>query len=156
MSPSSLSLLLAAIGLFVVFLRFERRADQPIIDPTLFKNPVLAGAAVTSVVHSIVLAGSIFLLPFYLTQGLGYSTSTVGLLFGLLAVPFLVLSPLSGRASDRIGHRLLSALGMALSCVALLLLGRFGAHPTGSAVILCITLMGVSYGSLSHRTIAQL
>ncbi|MGD0230583.1 MAG: MFS transporter [Syntrophorhabdales bacterium] len=145
-SRPSLFLLMGAIVLLAIFLLFERRADQPIIELSLFRNPVLTGAAVTSVIHATVVAGSVFLLPFYLIDALGYSASMVGLLFALLAVPFLLLSPLAGRASDRMGHKLLSALGMALSCVALFYLGRLGSQPTIGAIVLCISLIGMSYG----------
>jgi EmrB/QacA subfamily drug resistance transporter len=144
-SPGSVLLVLTFV-LLALFIHFERRADQPVIDLSLFGNAVLAGAAVTGMVHAVVLAGSIFLLPFYLVDALRLSASRVGLLFALLAIPFLFLSPLSGRAADRIGHKFLSALGIALSCIALLWLSRLGRNPPAAAVVLSIALLGVSYG----------
>ncbi|MGD0238628.1 MAG: MFS transporter, partial [Syntrophorhabdales bacterium] len=64
-STSNLLLAGSTVLLLGMFLLFEAKAAQPIIDLGLFRNPVLAGAAAAGTVHATVLAGSIFLLPFY-------------------------------------------------------------------------------------------
>ena len=145
-SPPSLALLASALGMLAMFLRFEKKSAQPIVELALFRNPVLTGAALTSGIHAFIVVGTAFLLPFYLTEALGYSASMVGLFFSVLSVPFLVLSPLAGRMSDTMGPKFLSALGVALACVALFFLGRLGSGPTPAAIVFCVCLMGTSYG----------
>ncbi len=145
-SPPSLALFVSALVMLAVFLRFEKRAPQPIVELALFKNPGLTGAALTSGVHAFIVVGSAFLLPFYLTEALGYSASMVGLFFSMLPVPFLLLSPVAGRMSDTIGPKFLSALGVAVACVALFFLGRLGSGPTPVAIASCVCLIGTSYG----------
>jgi len=147
-SPLTFVLLACAVAMLAIFLRFESKADQPVIELAFFRNPVLAGAAVTGALHAAVMTGSAFLLPFYLTEALGYSASAVGLFFAMLPVPFLLLSPISGKVSDRMGPKPLSALGMVLSCVALFSLGRLGSEPTAVAIASCVCLIGASYGFL--------
>ena len=145
-SAPSLALFASALVMLAIFLRFEKKSAQPVVELALFKNPVLTGAALTSALHATVVAGSAFLLPFYLTGALGYSASMVGLFFSMLPVPFLLLSPLAGRMSDIIDPKFLSALGVALACVALFFLGRLGNGPTPLAITLCVCLIGTSYG----------
>jgi EmrB/QacA subfamily drug resistance transporter len=145
-SPPSLALFASALVMLAIFLRFEKKSAQPIVELALFRNPALTGAALTSGIHASVVVGSVFLLPFYLTGALGYSASMVGLFFSMLPVPFLLLSPLAGRMSDMIGPKFLSALGVALACVALFFLGRLGNGPTPLAIALCVCLIGTSYG----------
>jgi MFS family permease len=145
-STTNLLLISSTILLLAVFLLFEAKAAQPIIDLRLFRNPVLTGAAAASTIHATVLAGSIFLLPFYLIEGMGYSASMVGVLLALLAVPFLLLSPITGKLSDRFGQRLLSACGMSVSCIALFFISRLGSASTGFVITLGLCIIGVSYG----------
>jgi EmrB/QacA subfamily drug resistance transporter len=145
-SPPSLALFASALVMLAIFVRFEKRSAQPIVELALFRNPALTGAALTSGIHASVVVGAAFLLPFYLTEALGYSASMVGLFFSMLSVPFLLLSPLAGRVSEMISPKFLSALGVALACVALFFLGRLGNGPTPVAIALCVCLIGTSYG----------
>ncbi|MFJ8958809.1 MFS transporter [Lentzea sp. NPDC102401] len=64
---------------------------------------------------------SIYALPLYVTGPLGESKAAAGLTFGAFAVSALLLRPLAGRLTDRVGRRPLlvgGALGAAL-CLAL-------------------------------------
>lgn len=144
---STPNLLLAGstVLLFGIFLLFEAKAAQPIIDLGLFRNPVLAGAAAAGTVHAAVLAGSIFLLPFYLSEGVGYPATMIGVFLAIVGVPFLLLSAISGKLSDRFGSRLLSACGMSLACIALLFLSRLGGGSGGFAITAGLCIIGISY-----------
>jgi EmrB/QacA subfamily drug resistance transporter len=146
LSPINLVLLVSILAMITVFFHIERKVDQPVVDLSLFRNPSLSGAAFTGALHATVLAGSAFLLPFYLADGLGYSASSVGVFFAVLPIPFILLSPLSGRVSDMIGPEPLSALGMAIACGSLFFLGRLGGQPTHLEIALCVCAVGISYG----------
>jgi EmrB/QacA subfamily drug resistance transporter len=144
-STSNLLLAGSTVLLLGMFLLFEAKAAQPIIDLGLFRNPVLAGAAAAGTVHATVLAGSIFLLPFYLSEGVGYSAPMVGVSLAIVGVPFLLLSPISGKMSDRFGQRLLSAFGMSLACIALLFMSQLGSGSTGFGITVGLCIIGISY-----------
>jgi MFS family permease len=78
-------------------------------------------------------------------QGLGFSGTMVGTFMALLAVPPLILSPLSGRLSDRMGSRFLSSMGVAVVCAGLVWLIRLpgGATPLGIGMGLILVGSGV-------------
>lgn len=61
-----------------------------------------------------------FLLPFFLERGQGLSDLESGLLLTPLSLAILVVSPISGVLSDRIGTRIPSTAGLAILAVGLL------------------------------------
>jgi MFS family permease len=132
-----------ATVLFVFFIVSEKKAPQPIIELSFFKKRLFTFATMTAGLQSTAAAFIIFLVPFFLMEGLGSSGSVVGIFMALLAVPFLLIAPVSGRLSDKIGSTFLSTLGVCVFCVALFLLTRLGEHPTYLGIGIAVTLSGV-------------
>ena len=136
-------LLLAVLVIFLFsFVMAEKRNLQPIIQIDLFKNRFFLLANLSTVFMSVAFSHIVFLIPFYMIRGLGYSGSVVGTYMALLAAPYLVASPLSGRLSDRIGSRFLSTFGMGLVCVAMYMLMRLGGQPAPLSLAVTIGLAG--------------
>ena len=135
-----------AMACFVSFLIAEKRALQPIVDLALFKQRLFATATVSASLQTISASFMVFLLPFYLVEGLGSSGSTVGIYMAVQAVPMLAISPISGRLSDKIGSRFLTVFGMTVLCIGLLVLGRLGAHPTYVDIGIGVLLTGIGFG----------
>jgi EmrB/QacA subfamily drug resistance transporter len=133
---------LAAI-LLVLFLLSEKKAPQPIIELSFFKKRLFVLATITNGLQAIGQAFVVFLVPFFLVEGLGSSGSATGLCMALLAVPIMVLGPVSGRLSDKIGSTFLSTLGVCLFSVALLYLSRLGEYPTYLHIGIGVTLAGM-------------
>ncbi|MBN2401548.1 MAG: MFS transporter [Spirochaetes bacterium] len=131
-----------AVIFFIFFLHSEKNAEQPIIKLSLFKNRIFTIGTVCAVLQTAAGSTIIFLIPFYLTDGLGSTSSIVGLYMALIAVPMLVLSPISGRLSDKMGSKFLATFGMFVTTVALILLSRLGANPTYFAIGIAIFLAG--------------
>ena len=80
-------------------------------------------------------------MPFYLQDVLYLSPSLMGVLFLIPSVFNLVLAPVSGQISDRIGPRLPLVTGVTFSLAALLIGTRFGPH---SHWLLPAALLGFS------------
>jgi EmrB/QacA subfamily drug resistance transporter len=136
------SLGLGCVILFVILLFFEKHAHEPIIDLNLFRKRLFSAAILTSGLQTASTGTAIFLIPFYLSLALGYSSSVVGIFVALLAVPIVVVSPLSGKASDRLGSRLLTTTGIVVLFVAFLLLSRLGLSPGYGRLSAVIALIG--------------
>jgi EmrB/QacA subfamily drug resistance transporter len=144
-SPAITLAALTIIFLFA-FLHAEKRASHPVIDTTLFKERLFAAATLSATIYSLSSIAAVFLVPFYLMEGLGFSGSVVGVYMGMLAIPVLLIAPISGRLSDKIGSRSLSALGMFVNCLALYCLSRLGGEPTYIDVGICTVLVGCGMG----------
>jgi EmrB/QacA subfamily drug resistance transporter len=136
----------SAILLLALFLRVELKAPQPIIDLGLFRNTAFTGATVSNVIQAAAMSAAVFLVPFYLVDGIGYSASMAGALMALIAAPFVLMYPLSGRLSDRMGTRLLPVSGMLVVCVALFFMSRLGSASSGLAIAAGLCFLGAGQG----------
>ncbi len=96
-----------------------------------------------------------FPYPFLFVGILGFSAALVGLFIAILAVPVMVISPISGRVSDRIGSTFLAALGMAVILTALLFLGRLGPAPSYFEIGTVVSFWAQAWEYFSPPTTAR-
>ncbi len=109
----------AGIVLLGAFVLWERRASEPMVPLRFFRNRAFSAANVTSLLMSFGMFGSIFLLAQFFQVAQGYSPLEAGLrTLPWTAMPILV-APIAGIFSDRIGARPLLVAGMALMAVGL-------------------------------------
>ncbi|HEX4803640.1 MAG TPA: DHA2 family efflux MFS transporter permease subunit [Myxococcaceae bacterium] len=107
---------LAALG---GFLAWERRAADPMLPLRLFSSRPFTAAIGTSFLMAGALTSAAFLISQYLQLALGYSPLSTGLrLLPWTATPLLV-APLAGQLSDRIGRRPILVVGMLLQGIGL-------------------------------------
>ena len=112
-SSSTIGLLVVSAAALVAFVIVERHVASPILDLDLvLKNRLFAAANTAALLNYMALYGISLLTAIYLELVQDRSASLTGWL--LLSMPLLmaVLSPFSGRLSDRIGSRVLASGGM--------------------------------------------
>jgi MFS family permease len=127
--------LAGTVVLLGAFLWWERRTPSPMLDLSLFANAVFTVGVVTRFINFLGLSSVRYLLPFYVQSVLGYSASTYGLIAVPAALCTIVISPLSGRLSDRLGWKKFTIAGLCLSATGLLLLSTL---QPGSGLVLLI------------------
>lgn len=142
---------LLALGLLWLFLRVESRVRWPLMDLALLKikgfwMPNLAGF-LTFISYSAVSV----LMPFYLEEELLFTPSQAGLLMTAIPLTILVVAPVSGRVSDRIGNLGLSVAGGLVGALGLLIIGGFfGGGISGESsspqIIVALCTMGLATG----------
>lgn len=144
--PLTLGLLaIAAIGL-TVFIRVESRLHMPLLELSLLRNRQLSLSLLTGVLVFIVIAGTIFILPFFLELVLNYPTAHVGLLLAVSPVLGGIVAPFSGNLSDRFGTRSISLIGLILMVFGCLLMSTFHAQMTDLGFILRVAPFGIGLG----------
>jgi EmrB/QacA subfamily drug resistance transporter len=141
-SPGSLLPAATTVGFFIVFVRTELKAAQPIVELGMFRKRLFSSAVIASMASTIGSSSAIFLVPFFLIQGLGLSATAVGTHMALLAAPSLVLSPVSGRLSDRIGSRILSTAGVVTVCLGLTWFISLGPGATFVGIAVGMVILG--------------
>src|SRR5437868_2424792 len=111
--------LVAGFALLAAFVAWELRTDHPMLPMRFFRNRTFALANVASLFMFFGMFGSIFLLAQFFQTVQGYSPLGSGLrILPWTAMPMLV-APIAGALSDRIGgHKLLGA-GLALQAAGL-------------------------------------
>ncbi|WP_261563202.1 DHA2 family efflux MFS transporter permease subunit [Frankia tisae] len=108
------------IGAFVAWeLRVARRGAAPMLPMSLFRVPGFAAVNATALLFSLGMFGSIFLLAQALQNVYGYSPLQAGVrTLPWTAMPLLI-APLAGPVSDRIGGRPLLLGGLVLNAAGL-------------------------------------
>lgn len=106
--------------LYIVLYKMERSHPHPLIDMTLFRIRGFVFGQIAGVCATISLAAMTFVFPWY-WQGLrGLSAQEAGILILPLPLTLMILSPISGKLSDRFGPR-----GVASAGLILLMLGEW-------------------------------
>jgi len=117
--------LLGSILLLLLFVFWEKRVKEPILDLSIFRSRSFSFAILASIFGFGLMAGSNVLLPFYIIYGLKIDVTHAGFILMTFAVVFSMTSPVTGRLSDRVSKVRLTILGMLLaagSCIAFALL----------------------------------
>jgi EmrB/QacA subfamily drug resistance transporter len=142
---------IAALGLGVLllagFAAWERRAPAPMLPLRLFRNRTFAAAGTTGFLMTASLLSAAFLVTQYFQLALGASPLGAGLrLLPWTATP-LVVAPLAGALSDRIGQRPFMVLGMLMQAAGfawLALVATLGASYEQLILPLIVAGVGVS------------
>jgi EmrB/QacA subfamily drug resistance transporter len=118
---SLLSITLAVIGaiLIPIFILYDKRLKNPIIDFEAFKNRVLRNAIFSAFFLSVGYFSVVFLVIMYLQGIRGLSPLDASLLLvpGYVAGSFL--GPIMGRLSDKYGSREIATLGVFFLALAI-------------------------------------
>jgi len=118
-SPEIVGAFVIGSLLTIAFAAWELRAPNPMLPLRFFRNRTFALANVASLFMSFGMFGSIFLLAQYFQTVQGYSPLASGLrILPWTAMPMLV-APIAGAYSDRIGGQRLMGAGLALQALGL-------------------------------------
>jgi len=101
------------------FLWWERRAENPVLDLSLFKNRVYNFSVLSAMIQSLGLFAVNFLIVFYLQGVLGYDPLKAALLLIPLPVMVAIVAPFAGNLSDHVGARIPATIGLLIQAAAL-------------------------------------
>jgi EmrB/QacA subfamily drug resistance transporter len=142
-SPEILSFFVAAVVLLISFVLVERHQRLPMLDLSLFRIGAFTGANVVAMLVSLGMFGVFFFVSLYVQNILGYSPTQAGAIFLPMTVLIIVVAPIAGRASDRIGSRWLMSAGMTIVGVSLLLYQRVDVHSDFWTLLPAMLLGGI-------------
>jgi predicted MFS family arabinose efflux permease len=119
------------LGSFVVaaaalagFVLLERHQRAPLLPLELFRNRTYTGSNIVVLLVALAMFGVFFFVSLYMQNILGYSAVQTGAAFLPMTILIILIAPIAGKASDRIGSRGLLTAGMTLIAIQLLLLSR--------------------------------
>jgi EmrB/QacA subfamily drug resistance transporter len=118
-SPEVSGPLALGVVLMVLFALVERQAADPMLPLRLFRNRAFTASNIASLLMSFGMFGSIFLLAQFLQIVQGYSPLRAGLsILPWTAMPMLI-APVAGIITQRIGGRPVLAVGLGLQSLGL-------------------------------------
>jgi EmrB/QacA subfamily drug resistance transporter len=136
----------SAVG-FAAFIAVELRQRLPMIDLSLFRDSTLAGANFVGLTTFMSLFGFIFFMSLYLQTVLGYTALKTGFAFISSTVAIMVMAPVGGKLSDRIGSRWPLGVGMGVFGVSLIVVsGVVGTDTSFWSMFPWFVLGGCGFG----------
>lgn len=137
---------LAGVLALLAFAVVERRAREPLVQLSLFRNGPYFGATASA----FALVGSywavMFFQPQYLQDVRGHSAVESGLMILPITVPMILISPFSGRLIGRFGARRLMTTGMVLGALGMLVLTQIDASTPYVTMLVGYLLFGIALG----------
>ena len=95
---------------------------------------------------NFVMAGAIFILPFFLKLVKQYPTEQAGLLLAIPPILIVLTAPIAGSLADRYGSRIISLMGLLLMAIGCLLLSTFDTHLNITSYVFDIVPYGIGVG----------
>ncbi len=129
-----------------VFVGWELRTRNPLIDLRVFRNRAFSAAAGSVTVVFFALFGSLFVLTQYLQLVLGYSPLAAGVRALPFALATAALSPVSPLLAKRFGTRVVIPAGMVLMGIGLLDFATAGVHTSYPPLAIAVAIMGAGMG----------
>ena len=139
---SIIILFIIAVCSFVGFIFREKRAKNPLIDLTIFNNKSFSVGLTCAV---LIFSSNLFmntLLPFYLQDTLKLSSLVSGFILMCVPIAMVIVAPISGALSDKIGSEGLTFLGLFIVSVSQLLFILIGLKTTISYLVILTLLAG--------------
>ncbi|HUC17312.1 MAG TPA: DHA2 family efflux MFS transporter permease subunit [Acetobacteraceae bacterium] len=147
-SPSLLFCAALFAILTISLILHERAFAFPLLDFRLFARPAFSCGIVGVVLGYALLYGMFFLMSFALVRGYHDPATLVGVRLAIVPVALGLIAPFSGALTDRLGPRVPSVAGMAISILSLLLLSLVADDPHVSRLIggVALALFGAGLG----------
>lgn len=143
-------LLALGLGILVIFVAFERRQADPILDLSLFtRNRTFSAANFTALLNYISTFAIVFVFSIYFNVIAGLSPSESGLILTIEPILMVIFSPLSGRLSDRLGSRGPASLGMLLIAASFFYIFAEVGNMAPEQMIWPLGVIGIGFGLFS-------
>jgi EmrB/QacA subfamily drug resistance transporter len=136
---------LSAVGL-LGFVLAEKRVRFPMVQFDFFRSRQFLGANGIAYVVSFAMLAMFFFMALYMQNILGYSPLEAGIRFLPSTVVIIVVAPIAGRLTDRIGPRLPIATGLTLVAIALYIQSNITISTGYSTLLPTFVLMGLGIG----------
>lgn len=143
---------LVVLGLvcLMLFVWLESRLKSPLLEVGVFAhNPAFVFSNLAALINYSATMAVVFLLNLYLQFQRGLTVSEAGMILVIQPVVMAVVSPLTGRLSDRIEPGKLASAGMALTVVVLAAFSFLGPDTNLWFVRVGLAVLGLCFGLFS-------
>lgn len=146
LSPWSLSTLIISVMTWALFIIRELRTTYPLIDLSMFRSLNFTVGNVMGYISFILMMFPAILLPLFLRQVMHEPVNRIGWLLTPQSMVMIVVSPIGGWLTDRVGSRWPTAGGLALSTVGLAGMAFLGSSAAYWQIVLVQAVFGAGMG----------
>lgn len=130
-----LAMLMISIICMILFVWWEGRHEQPILDLSILKDRSFFVANAVMFWGFFAFFGSSILLPLYLQGLMGYNAFLAGMVLGPGGLASLIMMPLAGKLIERLDARVLLSFGLLICAYSLFLMANFNLSIDAGAAI---------------------
>jgi len=131
---------------FSLFIAVELRSPSPLVDLRLFRKRLFISSLGASLLSFWMGGAHTFVTPFFLQNILEFSPSKVGMLIFPVALTVMVIAPLGGRFSDRVGVRIPATIGLTLTSLTIFSFTFLKSGVSDYEILLRQILLGIGIG----------
>jgi EmrB/QacA subfamily drug resistance transporter len=142
-SPAIVALLGSSAVLLGSFVSIERRVPAPMVELPLFKSRNFVGTNLVALVVTFAMMAQFFFVTLYLQDILGFSPVETGVRFLPATLMIVLIAPIAGRLTDRVGPRWLIGGGLVIVSVSLYWLTTIDVGTTYGHIWPSFVLMGL-------------
>jgi EmrB/QacA subfamily drug resistance transporter len=151
---ASFGLVFLGILLLVIFVIYEKNISFPVLAVRLFwENKVFGFASSASLINYAATYAISFLLSLYLQYIKGFEAQKAGLILIIQPIVQAVISPLTGRWSDKTDARYLATAGMAVIVIGLLMMLLLTPSTSVILIIFILAIVGIGFGLFSSPNV---
>jgi EmrB/QacA subfamily drug resistance transporter len=134
-------------GMFVLFLRIEKRSKEPLLSLHFFKEKIFSVSVIASSLGNMAVFGAAIYFPLYLQSVRGESATRSGFIMMPMMVSMILATNLSGFLVSRLRRfKSIAVIGLFASSVGMFCFGFFGERSTTPVLIAFSSLAGIGLG----------
>ncbi|MGD9143898.1 MAG: DHA2 family efflux MFS transporter permease subunit [Dehalococcoidia bacterium] len=152
-STGIIGFFVSAAVFLVVFILWERRASEPMLNVGAFKDVTFSSSVICQALVAFGMLGAIFMLTLFLQNVLGYSALKAAVAITPIPAAALVCSPIAGRVCDKVGSRIPTVIGLVAVVLGLWFFSQLEADSDLGAVAWRAVIFGAGMG-LSNPALA--
>ncbi|HEY6011261.1 MAG TPA: DHA2 family efflux MFS transporter permease subunit [Nitrospirota bacterium] len=141
-------LTLLSIAALALFIWRELTCEKPAVDLRILKDVNFASGSLIGGMLGMGLFGSLFLLPMFLQQLLGYPALDSGIALMPRSLAMAIAMPVAGRFYNKLGPRVLIGTGLAVTAVSFYELSRLSLGIGYLDIFFPQFLQGVGFGMI--------
>ena len=133
----------AAVG-FAVFIAWELTDDHPVVDLRLFaRRNFWAGTLTTSLAYGLFF-GNIVILPLWLQQYMGYTSTDAGAIMAPVGLMAIILSPLVGKTITKVDPRKYATFAFVVFAIVLWMRSHFNTQADFTTLMIPTIIQGIA------------
>lgn len=146
LSLLTLGCIVFALGMFALFIRYEKRVAQPMLELSIFKNRDFSTGNLAGLLSFMAMFSSNLLVPYFLHDIMAFSPAKIGLIMSAFPLVMAVVAPLSGILSDKVGSVALTTAGLGVLALGLVITAKLQVDSSLWLILASQALMGLGNG----------
>ncbi|HEX3028764.1 MAG TPA: MFS transporter, partial [Clostridia bacterium] len=147
LSPQIIGMLTFSALMLILFGFVEKKAAEPILPMSLFKNNTFKVSAAAAFLSNAAMFGAVLFIPLFVQIVIGANATNSGMVTTPMMIGFTIASILSGQAISRFKNlRIFGVAGFILTGIGIYMLTRLTVASTRSEVVIDMVIAGLGIG----------